>query len=168
MSSGDVGVPSPQTTPSDSHRLPPGELVYEYTPQVTEIVEYGASAAAMFARESSPPTEGARFDLHLEGRVTGPRLNGTLKGIDYLNCRADGRAELHIHATITTDDGKRIALSAGGVATGEGGSSVFQLREYAVLTTNHKDLAWVNAVQIWASGEVDVSTGQVRVRGYAV
>jgi hypothetical protein len=31
-------------------------------------------------------------------------------GVDYLSARADGRVEIHIHAQITTEDGKKIAL----------------------------------------------------------
>jgi len=51
--------------------------------------------------------------------VTRPKLQGTFKGIDYIYFRADGRAELHIHGQITTEDGKKIALEAGGVAIPE-------------------------------------------------
>jgi hypothetical protein len=45
----------------------PGVLMYEYTPQVTHVVEYGASAYAVFSGRTPPPAEGARFDLYLEG-----------------------------------------------------------------------------------------------------
>jgi hypothetical protein len=144
-----------------------GELIYEYTPQITQVVEYGASADAVFAGQAPPP-EGARFDLYLEGPVAGPKLKGTVRGIDYLEFRADGRAELHIHAEIATEDGKKIALFADGIAIPEKGSPIFQLRENVRLTSNHPDLLWVNTIQIWASGTVDVSTGQVRVKAHAV
>jgi Protein of unknown function (DUF3237) len=152
----------------DPEALPPGELIYEYTPQVMQVVGYGASADAVFSGQTPPPMEGARFDLYLEGPVNGPRLKGTVKGVDYINFRADGRAELHIHAEITTDDGKKVALAAGGVAIPTKGSPIFQLREYVTLTSNHPEFGWVNSIQVWASGTVDVSTGQVRVRAYAV
>ena len=145
-----------------------GELIYEYAPRVTQVVEYGGSADAVFSGQTLPPPEGARFDLYLEGPVTGPKLTGTVKGVDYLCFRADGRAELHIHAAITTDEGQKIALAAGGVAIPEGGSSVFQLRENVTLTTNHREYAWVNPIQVWAIGTVDVSLGEVHVRAYAV
>ena len=78
-------------------------------------MEYGASADAVLSGQTPPP-EGARFDFYLEGPVTGPKVQGTFKGIDYIYFRADGRAELHIHGEITTEDGKKIALEAGGVA----------------------------------------------------
>jgi hypothetical protein len=144
----------------------PGQLIYEYTLQITLTVEYGASAEAVFSGQTPPP-EGARFDLHLEGAVAGPRFNGTVRGVDYLEFRADGRAELHIHAEITTEDGKKIALFADGVAIPEKGSPIFQLRENVTLTSNHPELSWVNPIQIWAAGTADVSTGQVRVTAHA-
>jgi hypothetical protein len=146
----------------------PGELIYEYAPQVRRIIEYGASAEAVLMRTSPPPKEGARLDLYLEGPVIAGRLQGTVTGVDYLNMRADGRAELHIHGHITLEDGKKVALEAGGVAVPEGDSSIFQLREHVNLTSNDPALAWVNATEVWARGTVDVSTGQVHLRAYAV
>ena len=145
----------------------PGELVYEYTPLVTRVVEYGASADALLSGQVSPEPEGARIDFYLEGPVIGPKLTGTVKGVDYLYFRADGRAQLHIHAEITTEDGKKIALAADGIAIPEQGSSLFQLRENVTLLTNHPELAWINAIQLWGTGTVDVSNGQVRVKAYA-
>jgi Protein of unknown function (DUF3237) len=145
-----------------------GELVYQYVPQVTQVVEYGASADAVFSGRTPPPPEGARFDLYLEGPVIGPRLTGMVRGVDYLNFRADGRAELHIHAEITTDDGPKIALLATGLAIPEEGSSVFQLRENVVLTTSYLDYVWVNQIQLWAAGTVDIAKGEVDLKAYAV
>ncbi|MBV8219774.1 MAG: hypothetical protein JO325_15025, partial [Solirubrobacterales bacterium] len=77
-----------------------GELVYEYTPRVTQIIEYGTSAEAILMRTTPPPNEGARLDLYLEGPVIAGRLQGVVAGVDYLNMRPDGRAELHIHGHI--------------------------------------------------------------------
>jgi hypothetical protein len=144
-----------------------GDLIYEYRPQVTQTVEYGLSADAMFAGEVPPP-EGARFDLYLEGPVCGGKLKGTVRGVDYLNFRADGRAELHIHAEIVTEDGKNVALEAGGVAVRRNGSSVMELREHVSLRSNHAELVWVNGLEIWANGVVDVASGQVHLRGFSV
>jgi len=146
----------------------PGELIYEYAPQFTQVVEYGTSAEALFAGQTPPPAEGARIDVHFEGPVTGARLKGTAKGVDYLHIRADGRIQLNIHAEITTEDGKKIALAADGVGIPQEGSPVFQLRENVTLTSNHPEYAWVNPLQVWAPGTVDVAKGEVRIKGYAV
>ena len=155
-------------TSSNRELLMPGELIYEYMPLVTKVVEYGTSADALFSGKTSPQAEGARLDLYLEGPVSGPKLKGRVEGVDYLYFRADGRAELHIHAEITTEDGKKIALAAGGVAIPQEGSTIFQLRENVTLTTHHPQYLWVNLIQVWASGTVDVSNGQVWIKAYAV
>jgi hypothetical protein len=142
-----------------------GPLIYEYRPQITQVVEYGASADAVLSG-APPAADGARFDFHLEGPVSGPKLKGTFRGVDYIYFRADGRAELHIHGAITTEYGKRVALEAGGVAIPEEGSPVFQLREHVSLMSNHPELSWVNPIEVWARGVVDVSTGRVHVQAY--
>lgn len=167
MSSLDASQATVETGRSRDEVLVPGELVYDYTLQVTRVVEYGASADALFSGRVSPPPEGARIDFYLEGAVVGPKVQGTVTGVDYLYFRPDGRAELHIHAEITTQDGKKISLAADGVATPEKGSPVCQLRENVTLLTHHPEFLWVNAMQLWASGTVDVSSGHVRVKAYA-
>ena len=145
----------------------PGELLYEYTPKITRVVEYGASADALISGQTPPPVEGARFDIYFEGPITG-KLNGTVKGVDYLHIRADGRCQLDIRAEITTEDGKKISVAADGVAIQEQGSPVFQLKENVTLTSNHPEYSWVNPIQVWAPGTVDVSKGEIRIKGYAV
>jgi hypothetical protein len=150
---------------SDQTNASMGELLYEYTPMVTQVVEYGASFEAIASRQVPPPAEGARVDVYFEGPVAGAKLSGSVKGVDYLNLRADGRFELDIYAEITTEDGKKIALAADGVALGK--APVLQLRENVKLTTSHPEHAWVNPIQIWASGTVDLAKGEIRVKGYA-
>jgi len=168
MNSTDVSRATAATHDAGGHEARmPGALIYEYRPQITQVVEYGASADAVLSGQT-PPAEGARFDFYLEGPVSGPKLQGTFRGVDYIYFRADGRAELHIHGEITTEDGKKVALEAGGVAIREEGSPVLQLREHVSLMTNHPELSWVNLIEVWARGVVDVSTGQVRVEAYGV
>jgi len=152
--------------PDDADETITGVLIYEYRPQVTQTVEYGLSADAMFAGEPPPP-EGARFDLYLEGPVCSGKLDGKVRGVDYLNFRADGRAELHIHAEIVTENGKNVALEAGGVAVRQDGSSLLKLREHVSLRSNHAELVWVNSLEIWARGVVDVASGQVQLRAFS-
>jgi hypothetical protein len=144
-----------------------GELLYDYTVKLTGVTEYGVSFAALSAGTAGPPPEGARFDIAFEGTSTGPKLKGTAKGIDYLRVRADGRFELHIHAEITTHDGQKISLHADGVALPQQGSPVFNLRENVTLFTSSKDYAWVNALQIWGVGTVDLGEQVVRIKGYS-
>jgi Protein of unknown function (DUF3237) len=152
---------------SDQAQLP-GELLYEYAPDFTQVVEYGTSAEAVFSGQTPPPAEGARIDVYFEGPITGSKMKGTVKGVDYLHIRADGRIQLNIHAEITTEDGKKIAVAADGVGIPQEGSPVFLLRENVTLTSNHPEYAWVNPLQIWAPGTVDVVKGEIRIKGYAV
>src|SRR2546421_11322269 len=129
-----IDVSRATTAPLDAG----GALIYEYRPQITKVVEYGASADAVLSGQA-PPAEAARFDFYLEGPVSGPNLQGTFRGVDYIYFRADGRGELHIHGEMTTEDGK-VALEAGGVAIRKEGSPVLQLREHVSLMTNHPEL----------------------------
>ena len=144
-----------------------GELIYQYTARFTDVTNYGPALAQVFSGAISPPPEGLRSDVTFEGPVSGPALRGTVKGTDYGNLRADGRAELHIHACITTEDGKNIALAADGVATIEPGSAIAQLRENVTLTTSEPDHAWLNPLQIWATGTADFATRQIHITAYA-
>ncbi len=57
----------------------------------------------------------------------------------------------------TTDDGKKIALYADGVAHFTEGPPVGDLRETVTMTTSEPDYAWVNPLQIWARGTVDLA-----------
>ena len=147
----------------------PGELIYQYDLQVTGITTYGAPALdALVSGAAGIPPQGARYDLALEGPIVGQRLRGTVKGIDYIHIRPDGRAQLHIHAEITTEDGKKIAFYADGVVNFREGSLFGDLRENVTLTTSEPDYAWVNPLQVWALGTVDVATGAVHIAGHAV
>jgi Protein of unknown function (DUF3237) len=141
------------------------EQLYEYTCNITGTVEYGASLEAILAGENPPPPGGLRVDVAFEGPVTG-RLNGGVIGVDYLNLRADGRIDLDIKADITTGDGDKIALAASGVAIRRGDSPVFSLRENVKLTTASQNASWVNPLQIWGVGSVDLSTGEINIKGY--
>jgi hypothetical protein len=147
----------------------PGELIYRYNLKVTGITSYGAPAVdAVVSGAAGIPPPGARYDLALEGRIAGQRLRGTVNGVDYIHIRPDGRAQLHIHAEITTEDDKKIALYADGVVSFRAGSSLGDLRENVTLTTSGPAYAWVNPLQIWALGTVDMATGDVDIAGYAV
>ena len=55
---------------SDKTQLP-AELLYEYAPNITEVVEYGVSAEGVFSGQTPPPAEGARIDVYFEGLLPG-------------------------------------------------------------------------------------------------
>lgn len=144
-----------------------GELLYEYTVKLTGMTEYGVSFEALAAGTAAPPPEGARFDIPFEGVSDGPKLRGKVTGVDYLRIRADGRFDLHIHAEITTDDGQKISLHADGVALPQPGSPIAGLRENVTLFTSSKAYSWVNGLQVWATGTVNLAEQVVRLKGYS-
>jgi hypothetical protein len=120
---------------------------------------------AILAGKERVPPQGARFDVALEGRAKG-RLSGRVRGVDYLRMRADGRIDLDIRATIETDDGHRIALSADGVALPHANEPIADLFENVCLTTAAADYAWVNTRQIWAPGTVHLTAGKIHIEAY--
>jgi len=144
-----------------------GELLYEYTVKLTGLTEYGVSFEGLLAGTTPPPPEGARFDLPFEGASIGPRLKGKVTGVDYMQVRADGRFDLHIHAEITTDDGQKISLHADGVALPRPGSPVAGLRENVTLFTSSKAYAGGNGLQVWATGTCDLVEQVVHLKGYS-
>lgn len=144
-----------------------GELLYEAVVSVTEVVEYGVSLGAVLSGNVAVPPAGARFDIHFRGTLRGPRLSGTVLGVDYLHMRADGRAQLHIHAKITTEDSQPIAFFADGVALPQEGTTVLQLRENVSFITASSDYGWLNQLQGWGLGTVDNGKGEIKVKAYA-
>ena len=101
-----------------------------------------------------------------EGSATG-KLAGTVTGVSSLRVRADGRFDLHIHAVLTTESGETIAFFVNGVAVPKPNSLVFDLKENVSLHTSCDGYKWVNGLQVWASGTVDLAKQEVHVKGCA-
>jgi Protein of unknown function (DUF3237) len=146
----------------------PGEFIYEQIAHLTGITEYGVAFDDLVSGTAPLPTAGARFDAAIEGTMSGPKLNGVVKGIDYLHVRADGRVGIDYHAEITTDDQKKIALESDGVLALEPGSTRAELRNNVSLTTAAAEYSWLNRIQIWAPGTVDLAKREIRFKAYAV
>ena len=85
-----------------------GEKIYEYDLDVSGITDYGVSLDAILSGKEKLPPQGIRIDVAFEGRAVG-RLEGRVRGNDYLRVRADGRIDLDIRAIIETGDGYRIS-----------------------------------------------------------
>ncbi len=144
-----------------------GEQLYEFKGKFTGVTEFGVSMEALTGGAATPPPAGARFDVSFEGTTAGPKIKGTGVGVDYLNVRADGQFQLHIHAALTTEDGATIALYADGVASPRADSAILDLRENVTLTTAFPAYAWVNGLQVWGVGTVDLAKQEISVKGYA-
>jgi hypothetical protein len=141
------------------------EKIYEYDLDITGVTDYGITLDAILSGKEKIPPQGARIDVAFEGRAIG-RLSGHVRGVDYLQIRADGRFDLNIHATISTDDGHRIALSASGTAVARPGEPIADLCENVSLSTAAPNYAWVNTRQIWAPGTVNLATGKIHIDAY--
>jgi hypothetical protein len=85
--------------------------------------------------------------------------------VDYLNIRADGLPELHIHGQFDLTDGAKVSMFADGVGTIDA-NGIVQLRENVTLKSNYPAYAWVNSLVVWGVGTVNLATGEVRVKGY--
>jgi hypothetical protein len=142
------------------------ELVYTETLQLTGETNFGIGMQAALSGAQAIPPEGLRLDIPFQGELKG-KIAGQIAGTDYAVLRGDGVGLLHVHAVITTKDGERIAFFADGVALFEPGSPTAQLRENVTLYSASPKYAWVNRLQIWATGPMDLSTGQGTLKGYS-
>lgn len=149
------------------NKIEVGELLYEYTLNVTGLTEYGVSFEGLVTGKVAIPPEGARFDVAFAGTGTGEKLKGTVKGVDYLWMRADGRSELDVHAEMTTNDGQKISIKASGVSLPRPDSSIYDLKENVTLFSSSKDYTWVNTLQVWGIGTIDLATQVIKIAGYS-
>ena len=141
------------------------ELVYDETFAMTGTVDFGIDLATALSGAKPLPPQGVRVNVSFEGELTGPRLKGKITGTDYVLMRADGVVKLDVHAVIAAPDGARIAFRADGVADIQGTTA--HLRENVTLHTTAPAYAWVNRLQLWATGESDLVSGKARLKGYA-
>jgi len=142
-----------------------GEKIYEYDLDITGVTDYGLTLEAILSRQQAVPPQGARIDVAFEGRAVG-RLSGPVRGVDYVRIRADGRIDLDIRAIVETEDGRRIALSADGVAMPRAAEPIADLLENVILSTAAADYAWVNMRQIWGVGTVNFAAGRIHIEAY--
>jgi hypothetical protein len=149
--------------------IPVREFLFDESVQLTGITEYGVSWEKFVSGEATLPLEGARFDIAFAGTLEGPKIKGRIEGVDYLLVRADGRPQLNLQASITTDDGEKIAVEEDGILfpDPETGPGTAQLRLNMRLTTASPKYNWVNLLHIWLHGSVDMVKGEVQVTAYA-
>lgn len=142
-----------------------GEKLFEETARLTGIKEYGVSWDEFVAGNAAIPPQGARFDIAFEGTLTGDRINGSLTGLDFLTVRADGRFELNIYITITTDDGATISFEETGTLIPLDGAPA-ELYMNMRFSTAHEQYEWLNKLPAWGRGTVDMATGEIAVTAF--
>lgn len=147
--------------------MPVGQHLFDEAMHVTSIGEYGIGFEDLMSGRVELPPQGARFDIAYEGAIEGARLKGYLKGIDYVNVRADGRFDLNIYATLTTDDGERIAVTSGGLLLPpDPVTGLAPVRLNMQFATASPAYAWVNALQAWGTGTVNMQSREISVTIY--
>jgi hypothetical protein len=147
--------------------LPVTEHLYDETAHVTRITDYGVRYRDFIGGRVGLPPQGARFDIAFEGSISGEKLRGSIAGLDFAEVRADGRFQLDMHAEITTDDGEKIAYFADGIFMPPGDESGIAQARYSVrLTTASPRYTWLNKLEIWVSGSVDVNKGEISMKAY--
>ena len=142
-----------------------GEKIYELDLHITRVTDYGVTMDAILSGKEKVPLQGARFDVAFEGASKG-RLAGTVRGVDFLLMRADGRTDLDIRATLETEDGHRIAANIDGVSTPRANEPIADLVENIRLTTATSKYDWVNSRQIWGLGTVNLATRKISVQAF--
>ncbi|MEO7102727.1 MAG: DUF3237 family protein [Gemmatimonadaceae bacterium] len=142
-----------------------GEKIYEYDLDVTGMTDYGMTLDAILSGQTPIPPQGVRLDVAFAGVATG-RIAGRVHGTDFTRMRADGRIDLDIRAVIETHDGRRIALSADGIAAPRAAEPAADLFENVALTTTASEYLWVNARQIWGVGTINFATGKIHIEGF--
>jgi hypothetical protein len=145
-----------------------GELIYEAKIQFIEEIDFGLSMADLTSGKLAIPPGGARFDQSFQGILLGPKVRGIVIGTDYLNVRADGLFQLHLHGRITTEEGDNISLVSEGVSGQDVGEAEAQLRSAVKLYTLSKSYHWLNHLQLWAIGSLDPAKGEALIKAYSV
>ncbi len=135
--------------------------IFEEHVVLSDFVEYGFGMQDL-VNGAPIPKEGARFDIHFEGDLVGEKINGKVKGIDYLEVRADGRFFLNLYAQIKTDDGAIIQVKEIGI--NDNGTLKLNMEFH----TNDQRYSWLNREQVVGLGHVDFNTGQATVKGYSL
>ena len=141
------------------------EKIFEYDLDITGVTDYGLNMEAVLTGQVSVPLQGAQFDIALVGPVKG-RVSGSLRGVDYLRVRADGRRELELRGRIETDDGNRIAFTAEGVGSPRDGEPIVDLAVRIDLLTAAGALSWVNAKPAWGTGYADLAANKIHIDVY--
>lgn len=141
------------------------EVLFEEKVSLTGITEYGISWEDIVSGKVKIPSQGARFDIAFEGKISGEKLNGFIKGVDYLDVRSDGNFILNIHASIITDEGEMVSLKEDGILSPvDSGSAKLNLNMR--FSSAYPKYSWLNKKQVWGIGEVNMNKGEVKVKGF--
>ena len=145
------------------------QLLFEEHIRLTGIREYGSNWDDLNNGKEPIPAEGAQFDLSFEGDLKGPRIQGRVKGVDYMTVRSDGKFILRFNANFITDDGDSIALEEDGILLPDDEDP-----QYADLQLNMKFItasrkySWLNKKLVWGIGRVERKQGTIYIQAHSL
>ena len=143
------------------HRPPVGDFAGHFALRFIEVVDFGIRLDEVLTGTEIPPG-GTRIDVHVAGSITGGPLEGELTGTDHLDfqpgLRSVGR---HIHLTLTTTTGARVAAAGECTVTQRPGVDTTELRVAVLLRSTATDTASLDGSTIWAVGAVDPFAGKI-------
>lgn len=101
------------------------------------------------------------------GRVSGDRLNGSVRWSNHPHRREDGVLVPDAHGVIETDDGARVLFRLGGYSHPVPGSPKLRsIVSPATFATDDDRYRWLNDVLAVGEGTIDFETLQLRLRYY--
>ena len=142
------------------------EHLFDAATQITETIDFGIKVQDVRSGRTPMPPQGLRFNFKIEGELTGAKIKGKISGIDYFYLRADGIGFIDAQMIVTTTEGDRIAIHTQGISTLHEGSAVSQFSESESFLTASVKYAWINRIQGWATGTVDLATGKLAAKSY--
>jgi hypothetical protein len=142
------------------------EPLFEITYDITSVEEFGSSFEALLQGKLEIPKEGFRANGFLQGVVSGSEIKGTAKGVDYLYVRADGRMQIDVKVTITTEEGKNISFAADGVGIPQQDGTM-KVAENVTLFSSHTEYSHLNNLQVWGLGTFIPTTSKVILKFYS-
>ena len=145
------------------------ELLFDAAAQLTETIDFGIDAQSLFSGRTPVPPQGVRLNTSFQAEFTGPKFKGKIAGTDYILWRADGVGMINAQGVITTVEGDRIAYHADGILARpeQASSTLYQGRENISFHTASAKYSWLNRIQCWATGTLDLATRKMTMKAYA-
>lgn len=113
------------------------EPLSSFKGKITELFDFGDTPI------------GKRYDVYFEGDLSGGKISGKMKGVDYILTRSDEISELNVRAAITTDDGVNISVQISGYLRNE------EIRDASMkLITGHEKYKWLTSKIIVGKGKI--------------
>jgi Protein of unknown function (DUF3237) len=152
------------------------------TPRYQWASEFLGALTVQLAKppeSTGPAPDGIHIVYGIEsGQIRGPKINGKVRGGDWIRLRRDGIGIAAPRITCETDDGAVLVSSYSGVVDfGPDGYDRAQRNDFDAhppvvltpqFTTAHPDWLWVNRLQCLGVGRVSMADSVVRFDIYAI